>query len=418
MSDEGLAKARKAWQQLATSGSATKYVTEMFSVGLDEHVSLFSARFFGADGVDTFKLVLGLNGEGKTHFLHCIEAAALAAGHVVAFVEAKNAGAAESPLEFAREVLGCLRVQTETASDDHPLLILLREAVARHGGRLEAQGLDAAVLLPEWADGFRAKNLQPFEFAQGLAEALHGVTGEDAERALSGIRQLSGSDVRVPKGEHNILGPKMLRSITQLPRLLGFNKLVLLIDEAEVAFEGLAQKRRQNLLGVLRFLNDHLVNTDDGAVVLVACTDDFWPAKFNEYAALKGRLSDPGHDRLEDRKQLTPRALMNKNKVWVRETFRGTNDDYRALGDALLVVGKRVLPDLDLPLQSSNATRLAAVASSDEVTQAVKRPFIKALAQLVESQVGDGLQAAIDDESARGLFDLAKRSILGVDSRE
>src|SRR5260370_19487415 len=123
MNEGGAVKARKAWQQLVTSGSATKYVAEMLSVGIDEHVKLFSDRFFGAEGYDTFKLILGLNGEGKTHFLHCIEAPALEMGHVVAFVEAKNAGAAESPFEFAREVMGCLRVQTDLSSDVQTLLL-------------------------------------------------------------------------------------------------------------------------------------------------------------------------------------------------------------------------------------------------------------------------------------------------------
>lgn len=236
------------------------------------------------------------------------------------------------------------------------------------------------------------------------------------KRAIGGLRQLTLADAKVTKGAQTILGPQLLRSVTQLPRLLGFNRLVLLVDEAEVAFEGLSQRRRQSLLGILRFLNDHLVGADAGAVILVACTDDFWPAKFNEYAALKSRLSDPGYDRLEDRQGLTPRALVNKNKIWIRETFRGTEDEYKALGDAVLVVGKRVLRELDLSIQTANAARLAQVASSDEVNRVIKRPFVKALAQLSDTQVADAQQQRIEEESARGLFDLSKRAILAADS--
>lgn len=413
--DETGSKVRRAWHQLVSSGSATKYVTEMLSVGVDEYVRLFSQRFLGADGFDTFKLVLGLNGEGKTHFLHCIEAPALEAGHLVAFVEAKNAGAAESPFEFARELMGCLRVRTGLGSDEQPLLIVLREAVTQQRQRLEERGLDADALLPEWAEGFRTKALQPLSLAQGLAEALDGIISGHSNRCLTGLRQLSLEDVHIPKGEQNVLGPKILRSITHLPHVLGFRKLVLLIDEAEVAFEGLSQKRRQNLLGFLRFLNDHLVNAEDGAIILVACTDDFWPGMFNQYAALRSRLTDPGHDRPEDRADLTPKALVNKNKLWVRETFRGRQEEYRTLGDAILIVGKRALPSLDIAVQTANATRLAEIASSDEVNRVVKRPFVKALSQLVETQVGDDAQRRIEEDEARGLFDLAKRAIYQVD---
>src|SRR4051812_6312753 len=111
-------KARKAWQQLVASGAATKYVAELMSVGLvDEYVRLFSDKYFGPEAYDTFKLVLGLNGEGKTHFLHCVEARALEMGHVVALVEAKQSGAGESPLGFAREVFGSLRVSSATGTD-------------------------------------------------------------------------------------------------------------------------------------------------------------------------------------------------------------------------------------------------------------------------------------------------------------
>lgn len=416
MHQDGLTTARKAWEQLVSRGSATKYVAQVLSVGIDEHIKQFTDRFLGPDGFDAFKLILGLNGEGKSHFLRCIEAAALERDHVVAFLEASVSGAGESSFAFAQSIMKCVRVSTDQESDEQAALVLLREAIDRKRRRLESDGLDADALLPEWADGFRTKDLHPLDIAQGLSEALQGLISEDRDRTVTGLRQLTLEHAKVTRGEQTLLGPQLLRSLTKLPRLLGFNRLVLLVDEAEVAFEGLSQKRRQSLLGMLRFLNDHLVGAEQGAVILVACTDDFWPAKFNEYAALKGRLTDPGHDRLEDRRGLTPRALINKNKLWIRETFRGEEDEYKTLGDAVLVVGARVLKDLDLAIQTANAAMLARVACSDEVNRVIKRPFVKALAQLVDTQVGDGSQERISEEEARGLFDIAKRDIETVDT--
>jgi hypothetical protein len=61
---------------------------------------------------------------------------------------------------------------------------------------------------------------------------------------------------------------------------------------------------------------------------------------------------------------------------------------------------------------------LAKVASSNEVVRVVKRPFVKALAQLVQAQIVDVAQRVIDEDEARGLFELARRSAAVVDSAE
>jgi hypothetical protein len=339
---------------------------------------------------------------------------------VVAFVEAKSAGVAESSFSFGREVLQSMAVHTSgDRGDDHPLAALLRAAVDRKRHSLTTAGLDADALLPEWADGFRTRNLQPLSIAQSVSEGLHAVIRSDTDRLVSAMKALSFEGVQVPQGERAVQGASLLRSLARLPRYLGFERLVLLIDEAEVAFEGLAQARRQNLLALLRYLNDHLTaSTDDGAVIFLACTDDMWPTRFNEYGALKGRLADQGADRVEDRLKLSLRALVVKNKLWVRETFRGTFDDYQRLGDAILVVGRRVHANLDIRTQAANSELLAKIASSNEVSRVVKRPFVKALAQLVQTQLIDDVQSVIDEDAARALFDLARRSAAAIDAAE
>ena len=421
VSDVPRSVARGAWERLASHGSATSQVTRVLGVGIDEYIELFAGEYLGSDGTQTFKLILGLNGEGKTHLLRRLEQMALDRGHVVAFVEAKNAGIAESPFAFGRQVLMGLTVATSSEKgDDHPLALLLRAAVTQKRVMLAADGVtDVEAVLPEWADGFRGKNLQPLLLAQAISDGLHAVIRSDMDRLVAAITDLSLENVRVPQAERAVQGSALLRSIARVPRLLGFQRLVLLVDEAEVAFEGLAQRRRQTLLTLLRYLNDHLTATDDdGAVVFLACADEMWPARFTEYAALRQRLSDPGADRVEDRERLSLPALVIKNKLWVRETFRGTFDDYKRLGDAILVVGNRVYSNLDVRTQAANAELLARLAASNEINRVVKRPFVKALAQLVQTQIADGNQRPIDEDEARGLFDLARRSAALVDSSE
>ena len=104
-----------------------------------------------------------------------------------------------------------------------------------------------------------------------------------------------------------------------------------MLDEAETAVERKGSARRREFLKFLRFLNDHVANrTDDRAtaMVIIGCTDNFWPLQFADYEALRSRLADPGHDSPAERAGLKPKALVRKNKIWVRETFRGDEPDY------------------------------------------------------------------------------------------
>ena len=58
---------------------------------------------------------------------------------------------------------------------------------------------------------------------------------------------------------------------------------------------------------------------------------------------------------------------MRLNKLWVRETFRGEEQDYLELGQALVTLAKAARPDTDEAIQLSNAKRLGRVASSSNV---------------------------------------------------
>jgi hypothetical protein len=235
----------------------------------------------------------------------------------------------------------------------------------------------------------------------------------DVEGMLSAIGVMTFENVKLSKDQQQVGGASLLKSIVKIPRLLGYRSLVLLVDEAELAIEKAGSAKRRAFLTFMRFVNDHMASGDgDSAVVVIACTDDFWPNQFAEYAALKGRLSDPGYDALETRYHLSLKALVNKNKVWVRETFRGREDDYLALGEGLLQIGCLVLPELDMGVQKENARLMARIASSRAVTAWVKRPFVKAIAMTVQDQVDNGEQFVLSEADAKARFDLAHDQVI------
>ena len=89
-----------------SKGTATRQAARLLHVGLQEYLDIFSGKYLGEEGYsEACKLVLGSNGEGKTHLLYCIRELALRKGHLVAMVEAKSVGAAMSPFVFGKELL-------------------------------------------------------------------------------------------------------------------------------------------------------------------------------------------------------------------------------------------------------------------------------------------------------------------------
>jgi len=417
------AEVQRAWAQLREKGTANREIANRLRVGLDGVIDRFEELYLGdhphGPG-ECCKLILGANGEGKTHFLLCIKERALHAGHLVALVEARSVGAAASPFLFGQQIL--LSLETPPAggvNEVHPLVTLLRAAVDQKRTALISQNLETDELLLEWAEEMRLCNLQPSDIAEALSDGLKAVMRDDNEATLSSVKKLSLEGRVPPQQQQQILGANLLRSIVRLPRILGFRPLVLLIDEAEGAVAKAGSARRQAFLQFLRFLNDHFALSDQGgAVVLIACTDDFWPGEFDHYTALKGRLSDPGRDSPTERRDASLRSLLRTNKLWVRETFRGAHADYSTLGEAILSLGSQVFPDLDLELQRRNADRLAKVASSQAVIAFIKRPFVKALAMTVDEQADNGQQEELSDSDAQHRFNVAVDQVQTMDDDE
>lgn len=406
-----------AWSQLCSSGTASPTIASFLQVGLGPFLDAFERQYFGSTSQPQgSKLVLGMNGEGKTHLLYCLRDLALRHGRVVSLLDPKMAAVGESPFVFAQEILR--RAETSELQDGDPdekrIPALLRAAVQRKRDETVAKGLDPETILPRWADGFRNKDLHPFGLAAALADGLKAAVEDDPERLRDAAEKVAFEGIQLTKKQADIDGSHLLQSLPMVMRLLGFASLVILLDEAETAVEKKGSARRREFMKFLRFLNDHVAHQTDNrspALVVIGCTDDFWPDQFAEYTALLSRLTDPGKDELAHRAGLNPQQLVRLNKVWVRETFRGDEADYLKLGAALIDLAARVHADLDARVQQANAERFARIASSDRVRRWVKRNFIKALCQEMESQVAAGAQRVIEEKDAERALDAAVQTI-------
>jgi len=415
---------RRAWNQLCSSGTASPTIARFLQVGIRPFLDAFESHYLGASNeARGSKLILGMNGEGKTHLLYCLRELALRNGHAVALLDPKMAAVGDSAFVFAQEVLR--RVETselgEGAEDELRIPALLRAAVQRKRAATLAKELDPETILPHWVEGLRNKDLHPFGLAAALADGLVAAIDDHPERLREAAARMAFEEAKLTKKQAEIDGSRLLQSLPSVIRLLGIESLVILLDEAETAVERKGSTRRREFLRFLRFLNDQVANQSDDrapAMVVIGCTDDFWPEQFAEYHALLSRLADPGKDVLAERAGLTPKQLVRMNKVWVRETFRGDEPDYEELGVALVDLAARVHPDVDRRVQTSNAGRFARIASSDRVKKQVKRNFIKALCQEIDSQMSGESQRVIEEKDAEKALDAAIQAIQEDDAEE
>lgn len=408
---------RRAWEQLCSTGTASPAIARNLRVGLGPFLESFQRRYLGPEGLGNgFKLVLGMNGEGKTHLLLCLRELALQSGHAVALIDPKTSLAGDSPLLFAQEVLRRIETLEGVKSDDGMARVpsLLRSALSRKREALISEGLDPDALLPIWADGFRTKDIHPHGVSDALADGLLAVLAEDSSSISDASSRLTIGSAKLTKQEQIVQGSHLLQSIPFMLGLLGFQSLVILLDEAETAIEKKGSAKRREFLKFLRYLNDHVANNPDeraGAMVIIGCTDEFWPEQFLDYTALHSRLVDPGLDELEMRRNLTPGFLVRLNKIWVRETFRGDESDYIMLGTALVELAKNIYPNLDPEMQAVNVKSFAETASSDQVKREIKRIFIKALCNEIETQVLNDAQRTLAGNETRTALDSALNAI-------
>ena len=87
--------ARRIIDQLGGSGQPPEYGVEHFSAGLDPYLKVIDEEYLGTfikDDGSAFKLVVGIYGGGKTHFLYCVRDIGWRQGFAVSYVSLKSGG--------------------------------------------------------------------------------------------------------------------------------------------------------------------------------------------------------------------------------------------------------------------------------------------------------------------------------------
>lgn len=313
MTDLTRRQARQIIEQLGSSGQPPEFGVNHFSVGLDPYLDVILEEYIGdfiQDGGSAFKLVVGIYGGGKTHFLYSVRDIAWAETFAVSYVSLKSGG--ESPFDKLHLVYKSIINGLIPPVDDENTQIASTKGIENflrywYRRRLENyrnRGIsmdDVAEAIREDIDNVAAADIFSISFRNAIVEALKAIQGND-ENAFSEIaqwlkgeltsttRELKGLGITQKINRESAFG--MIRSLAQVVRALEYNGLVILLDEAE-QIPSMGRRAKDQLLNNLReFIDECGTSNFAGIMVFYAVPDrGFLDGKTQVYEALRQRLA-------------------------------------------------------------------------------------------------------------------------------
>lgn len=302
--------ARQIIDTLGQSGTPVSKGVSYYNVGNDSLLNAIDTHYLGsylADGGAVFKLVVGDYGSGKSHFLYCVRDRAWQRHFAVSKVDLSPK---ESPYDDQRRVYAAVASALiwhelgSTSEDEQGLSRFLegtlRRLVAPHGLDLADEGVEEIPEVRAFLQTVATSPVDSLSFhkaVQGFFQAL--LRGqerrvESLERWLHGeevtpedMRDLRMIGVTEKINKNNAF--KMLRSLCQTVRALGYTGLALLFDEGDrmLSIGGKAEKTAtDNLREVIDRCREDL----PGALFMYAVPPDFLHTVVPKYPALQQRV--------------------------------------------------------------------------------------------------------------------------------
>ncbi|MCG8346506.1 MAG: ATP-binding protein [Chloroflexales bacterium] len=307
--------ARQIIEALGQSGTPLSKGVSYYNVGNDSLLNAIDAHYLGSylsDGGAVFKLVVGDYGSGKSHFLYCVRDRAWERNFAVSKVDLspKESPYDDQRWDYAAVASNIIWHELGDMSEDERGLTrflegTLRRMVLPYGLDLEDPG---AAELPEVRAMFQTLAATPIDSLsyhkaiQGYFNAL--LRGQELRQELLGrwlhgeeispedLRDLRSIGVTEKINKNNAF--KMLRSLCQAVRTLGYSGLALLFDEGDrmLSVGGRSEKiATDNLREVIDRCREDL----PGAMFIYAVPPAFIHDIVPKYPALQQRIQAPGY---------------------------------------------------------------------------------------------------------------------------
>ena len=300
--------ARRIIENVGAQGTPPEYGLQYFTAGLDGYLVTIEEEYLNGyikEGGSVFKLVVGIYGGGKTHFLYCTRDLAWKHGYCVSYVTLKEGEAPFHSLDkvYRAIISGLMPPLTEDellSGFEKGISSFLRGWFAAKLAEYKEQGFSDDEMREEFLAYIGTiDGLESISFANAIKNGLKALLHRKDEDFMDICQWLRGEGYdRKRHVRFGILQRldkstafSMLRSLGQLLTRLEYAGLVILLDEAE-RVTSLGSKHREQHLNNLRELIDECGQTSfQNIFILYAVPDEnFLDGRTQVYEALRQRL--------------------------------------------------------------------------------------------------------------------------------
>ena len=400
-------QARRILAQMGENGKPPDLGVSHVNVGNESYLRIIDEVYVQdlvrtAEG-SSLKLVQGIYGAGKTHFLYCVRDLAWRSDLLTALVTLSPKECPfNRPVAIYRAVAQRLELPRGPEGEEtRGIDDVLRRDLEQHAA---AAGQEAT---RAWVDGTLARApLTRHSFrdaAVGFARAV--LDGDEAAARRLGA-WLRGEEVtlseakaagvyEVPSNEN---GFSMLRSLVQLVHRLGHEGVALLLDEAErrMSVEAKPTKATAEAMDHLRELID-LCGRDElpRTLILYAVTPAFVEHVLPLYPALQQRLGQP----IQFLSAHNPKAPVVDLEALDLEPCKLLVE----VGKRLVRVARRAYDWApDEAIVAANLERLAATVAEEQLEVGHRRFFVKLWIRLLD-QLRLGRERELSDDEVAAL---------------
>lgn len=301
--------ARRIIETVGSTGTPPEYGFQFFSVGLEPYLSVIDKEYLASfiqEGGSVFKMIVGVYGGGKTHFLYCVRDIAWKEKFVVSYV---SLSPGESPfhqlhLVYAtvmRNLMPPLSHEELLTGYEQGIEAFLRACYSSMYKEAQNQNHSREEIHDEILNRIESiQGLESISFERAIKTAFKALL-EGQDEVFADMCQWllgEGYDRRI-HGRHGVLhrvnrttAMTMLRSLGQFLRQMGFSGLVFLLDEAE-RVPSLSSRQREQHLSNLREIIDECAHANfKNIMILYAVPDEnFLEGRTQVYEALRQRVN-------------------------------------------------------------------------------------------------------------------------------
>jgi hypothetical protein len=425
--------AKKIVAILGSSGTPPEFGVQYFTVGLERYLKTLEKEYLDGvvkAGLSAFKLVVGSYGGGKTHFLYAVRDLSWKHNYLVSYLPLNPAECPFDKLELVYKVIVANLAYPQAPSQvaegqERGIEALLRKWYTDTYHSLSAQNLSGAKRVR--ALETYAKNLKGLEstsFTNGAKRAFVSLLKEDDETFGKTLLWLKGEGFDLhtyaPLGILERIDKRtafrMMRSLVQCIRQIGYSGMVFLFDEAERGSSLASSKERRQALDNLRQIVDETSNVRiPGAMFFYAIPDDrqLLEGKEDIYEALRQRLKGVFSTPNPSGVKINLEELGMEPRLFLRELGE------KLAGIFELAYGPRIPPGLlrkciEVMAEKAYEERYADIS--------YRRLFVKAFIEALHRLKEDPNTAISADEATKilrtGLVTLENAVIEDIEQRE